>query len=197
MRYAEFLERTHFSKTELIAHSRGKLIEDPPSADMAQLPAPPFLMFDRITKLERSGNSGILVAEQDIDVAAWYFQCHFAGDPVQPGCLGLDAVWQLIGFYCMTAGAVGRGRALGCEQVEFNGQIRPYDCQVRYELKVRRFANSQRSGSAIAIADAEVFVDNAAIYQIKGARVGCFTGIGYTDYPNPESPQARGGIIQR
>ena len=197
MRYAEFLERNHFSKPELIAHGRGNLIDDAPSTDMARLPTPPFLMVDRITKLEKTGATGLLVAEQDVDLAAWYFQCHFAGDPVQPGCLGLDAVWQLIGFYCQTAGAQGSGRALGCEQVEFAGQIRPHDKIVRYEVKIRRYTQLKGTGSAIAIGDAQVFVDDVAIYSIKGARVGCFTNIAYSDYPNPDSPHARGGIIQR
>ena len=197
MQYSEFLERTHFTKNEILAHGRGRLISDPPSTDMARLPTPPFLMFDRITKLEKTGNSGIIQAEQDINVDAWYFQCHFDGDPVQPGCLGLDSVWQLIGFYCITAGALGSGRALGCDSVEFVGQIRPHDKLVRYEVKIRRFTMLKGTGSAIAIGDATVFTNNEAIYNIKGARVGCFTNIAYRDYPNPDAPNSRGGIMER
>lgn len=197
MLYTEFLERSQFSKLELIAHGRGTLIEDAPSKDFAQLPAPPFLMFDRITRVERNGSSGLIHAEQDINVDAWYFQCHFKDDPVQPGCLGLDAVWQLIGFYCTANGAIGSGRALGCDSVEFNGQIRPHDKKVRYEVKIRRFSSMKATGAGIAIGDAQVFVDDQMIYEIKGARVGCFANIAYLDYPNPEAPNARGGIIQR
>lgn len=197
MRYAEFLERGNFTKEELIAHGQGNLISDPPSNDMGALPSPPFLMFDRIVELTRNGSSGTIVAEQDIAVDNWYFQCHFKNDPVQPGCLGLDAVWQLIGFYCIANGATGSGRALGCGEVDFSGQIRPHDKLVRYEVTIRRFQTLKSNGSAIALGDAKVFVDGVQIYTIKGARVGCFSDIGYRDYPNPDSKNARGGIIQR
>ena len=197
MRYAEFLERSHFSKLDLIAHSQGSLIEDPPSNDMGSLPAPPFLMFDRITQISRNGSTGTIIAEQDIAVDNWYFQCHFKNDPVQPGCLGLDAVWQLIGFYCIANGAIGSGRALGCGEVDFSGQIRPYDKKVRYEVTIRRYQALKSNGSAIALGDAKVFVDDAQIYSIKSARVGCFLDIGYRDFPNPDGKNARGGVIQR
>lgn len=197
MLYAEFLERDHFTKTELLACSKSVLVEDAPEAGVAPLPSPPFLMFDRVTKLERSGKSGLIVAEQDIFPDAWFFQCHFQGDPVQPGCLGVDAVWQLIGFYCNAAGAQGSGRALGAQNIEFDGQIRPYDKVVRYEVDVRRFSILKESGSAIAIANGRVYVDDVLIYTIKNAKVGIFKDIAYKDYPNPDSDFARGGLILR
>ncbi len=197
MRYAEFLERSAFSYEELIAHAHGSLLEDPPSSDMGRLPAPPFLMFQRISRLERKGSQGLICAEQDISLDAWYFQCHFRGDPVQPGCLGLDAVWQLIGFYCLANGAVGSGRALGCDQVEFLGQIRPHNKLVTYDVNIRRLQILKASGTAIALGDAKVAVDGEVIYNIKGARVGCFTDIAYDAYPHADHKHAKGGLIQR
>lgn len=196
MLYAEFLERTQFNKQELIAHGNGLLVEDTPIPEFGRIPAPPFLMFDRIVELNRNGSTGSIIAEQDVALDAWYFQCHFKGDPVQPGCLGLDAVWQLVGFYCFANGGLGSGRALGCESVEFLGQIRPHDKVVRYEVNIRRLSILKGKGAAIAVGDARVLVDGEAIYNIKGARVGSFTGINYPDYPLP-SANSRGGILVR
>ncbi len=197
MLYSEFVERTHYTKEELLAMGNGTIVDNPPEGGVARLPSPPFLMFDRITKVERNGRSGKIVAEQDIRPDAWYFQCHFIGDPVQPGCLGLDAIWQLLGFYCAASGAQGSGRALGAKEVEFSGQIRPYDKLVTYELDVRRFSVLKDSGAAIAIADGRVLVDGTEIYAVKDAKVGIFRDIAYTDYPNPHSPHARGGLMTR
>lgn len=197
MLYSEFVERTHYTKEELLAMGNGTIVDNPPEGGVARLPSPPFLMFDRITKVERNGRSGKIVAEQDIRPDAWYFQCHFIGDPVQPGCLGLDAIWQLLGFYCAASGAQGSGRALGAKEVEFSGQIRPYDKLVTYELDVRRFSVLKDSGAAIAIADGRVLVDGTEIYTVKDAKVGIFRDIAYTDYPNPSSPLARGGLMTR
>ena len=183
MRYAEFLERTTFSKEELLGLSQGNLIPDAP-ADFMRLPAPPMLMIDRVVELTRSGARGRIVGEQDIHLTDWFFHCHFRGDPVQPGCLGVDAVWQLIGLYVGAAGAPGSGRALGCKEVEFAGQIRPYNRVVRYEVDIRRFSKLEASGSAVAIGTAKVLVDGEHIYTVKDAKVGLFLGIGYPDYPN-------------
>jgi len=195
MRYAEFLERTYYDKSELLALAKGSLIEDPPEGGIAKLPSPPFLMIDRITKVERGSRSGCIVAEMDVQVDAWFFQCHFLGDPVQPGCLGVDAVWQLLGFYCLANGAPGTGRALGCKAVEFLGQIRPYDKVVRYEVDIRRFSLLKDSGSAVVIGNARVYVDDEQIYTISDAKVGVFRDIAYEDYPNPNSRFARGGLM--
>jgi 3-hydroxyacyl-[acyl-carrier protein] dehydratase / trans-2-decenoyl-[acyl-carrier protein] isomerase len=196
LKYHEFIEKTSYSHTELIACSHGHLIEDPPHDDMVGLPAPPFLMFDRVTLLER-GRRGRIVAEQDIRSDAWYFQCHFRGDPVQPGCLGVDAVWQLIGFYCTASGAIGSGRALGAGRIEFLGQIRPFDKVVTYDVDIRRYSKLDASGSTFCVANGKVSVDGQEIYTIEDAKVGIFKGIAYRDYPNPLSPMARGGIMAR
>ncbi len=195
MRYAELLERTAFSQEELLGISQGNLVEDAP-ADFMRLPAPPMLMFDRVVELTRSGARGRIVAEQDIHLGDWFFQCHFRGDPVQPGCLGVDAVWQLIGLFCGCSGATGSGRALGCKEVEFSGQIRPHNRLVRYEVDIRRFSLLKESGSAVAIGNGTVLVDGEAVYAIKDAKVGMFQGIAYPDYPRA-SANAKGGIMDR
>jgi len=193
MKYKEFLEKDHFEFEDLLAFSYGKCVEDPPDDFDAKLPAPPFLMMDRILSIEKNGNRGRIVAEQDIRLDAWYFQCHFQGDPVQPGCLCVDAVWQLMGFYCVWAGALGAGRALGCEEVVFNGQIRPHNKVARFEVDILRFRNLKQAGSSIVIADANVFIDGENITTVKKARTGIFKGITYKDYPN-HSLNSLGGI---
>jgi 3-hydroxyacyl-[acyl-carrier protein] dehydratase/trans-2-decenoyl-[acyl-carrier protein] isomerase len=182
--YDEYLNKLAFNKPELLAFSWGNLISDPPEEGCGILPAPPMLMFDRVTKIEKNGNRGAIIAEQDLRLDDWFFQCHFRNDPVQPGCLGVDAVWQLIGFYATLRGAKGAGRALGSKEIEFFGQIRPHNKLVRYEINIKRFSQSKSSGSAIAIGSAEVFVDNQLIYIIKDAKVGIFIGIQYNNYPH-------------
>lgn len=193
--YAEFLERASFSKDELLAISQGNLVRDPP-AEFIRLPAPPMLMVDRVLEITRTGARGRIVGEQDIHVDDWFFHCHFRGDPVQPGCLGVDAVWQLVGLYISAAGAPGSGRALGCKEVEFAGQIRPYNQVVRYEVDIRRFSRLEASGSAVAIGSAKVLVDGELIYTVKDAKVGMFLGIAYPDYP-ARSQNSVGGIMDR
>jgi 3-hydroxyacyl-[acyl-carrier protein] dehydratase / trans-2-decenoyl-[acyl-carrier protein] isomerase len=195
MRYAEFRECQSFELPELIAFSYGTLVDDPPVNFEARLPAPPFLMIDRVLSFTSAGRQGSIVAEQDIKLDAWYFQCHMPGDPVQPGCLCVDAVWQLLGFYCVWRGALGAGRALGCGEITFSGQIRPYNKCVRYDIEVRRFAQLKDSGASIAIGDGKVFVDNELIAHIKDARTGVFKGIVYPDYPK-RSANSIGGIMR-
>lgn len=195
MRYAEFLERDTFTKEHLLALSQGNLVDDAP-AEFVRLPAPPMLMIDRVVELVRDGSRGRIVGEQDIHLTDWFFHCHFRGDPVQPGCLGVDAVWQLIGLYCAAAGAPGSGRALGCKEVEFAGQIRPYNQVVRYEVDIRRFSMLKESGASVAIGSARVLVDGEHIYTIKDAKVGTFRGIAYPDYP-ARSANSVGGILDR
>ena len=160
----------------------------------ARLPAPPMLMLDRVTKVERKGNRGRIVGERDVNLDDWFFQCHFLSDPVQPGCLGVDGVWQLIGFFCNWAGGLGAGRALGCGEIEFFWQIRPHDGVVRYELDVLRYREMANSGAAIAIADATVLVDDEAVYTIQRAKVGLFRDLVYADYPRA-SERSRGGKL--
>ncbi|HEY0838554.1 MAG TPA: bifunctional 3-hydroxydecanoyl-ACP dehydratase/trans-2-decenoyl-ACP isomerase [Vulgatibacter sp.] len=195
MRYAEFLERPRFTREELLALSQGRLVEDPPD-EFVRLPAPPMLMIDRVVELRRENPRGRIVAERDVHVDDWFFHCHFRDDPVQPGCLGVDAIWQLLGLYCAAAGAAGSGRALGCGAVEFAGQIRPHDRLVRYEVDVRRFSMLPASGAAIAVGSARVLVDGEPIYSIRDAKVGVFRDIAYPDYPLP-SANSRGGILDR
>lgn len=182
--YAEFLKKTSFSKEELLAFSWGNLIEDRPKEGCGMLPAPPMLMFDRIIELSHQGNKGKIIAEQDILLDAWFFQCHFRQDPVQPGCLGVDAVWQLIGFYACARGAKGSGRALGSKEIEFFGQIRPHNKLVRYEIEIRRYTEMPAQNAAIAIGSAIVSVDGHPIYTIKDAKAGIFLDIQYDDYPH-------------
>lgn len=195
MTYGEFRSRTRFDTAELLAFARGGLIADPPAGFAARLPLPPLLMVDRIVDLGRDGARGRIVAERDVRASDWFFECHFVDDPVQPGCLGLDAVWQLLGFFCTWAGGLGSGRALGVGEVEFFGQIRPHDALVRYEVDVVRYSELRQSGSSIAIGDAVVLVDGEAIYSIKRAKTGLFRGIAYRGYPNL-GPNARGGKIE-
>ena len=195
MKYQEFLERKHFTKEELIAFAYGKLVEDSP-AEFSRLPAPPFLMVDRVLKIEKRGNKGSMIAEKDVHLDEWFFQCHFNGDPVQPGCLGVDAVWQLLGFYCVCCGSEGNGRALGCKEVNFDGQIRPHNSLVRFEINIRRYTVLQGGQSSIVVGNGNVFVDDEHIYAIKDAKVGIFTGIAYKDYPY-KSKNSLGGIITR
>ncbi len=195
MKYKEFLERSHFNKEELIASAYGRLVDDPPS-EFSRLPAPPFLMVDRILEVEKNGPRGKMVAEKDINIDEWFFQCHFNGDPVQPGCLGVDAIWQLLGFYCVWAGSKGHGRALGCKEVSFDGQIRPHNSLVRYEIQIRRFTVLQGGHTSLVVANGNVIVDDELIYTIKDAKVGVFSGIAYTDYPY-KSKNSVGGILTR
>jgi 3-hydroxyacyl-[acyl-carrier protein] dehydratase/trans-2-decenoyl-[acyl-carrier protein] isomerase len=194
MKYAEFRERSAFSKAELLAFAHGHLFDDAPLGFGARLPAPPMLMLDRILEIESRGARGRIVAERDVRLDDWFFQCHFLGDPVQPGCLGVDGVWQLLGFFCAWRGGLGAGRALGCGEVEFAGQIRPHDTCVRYEIDVRRYTELEKAGASMAIGDAAVLVDGDPIYSVKRARVGTFQGIDYPDYPLP-SKNARGGRL--
>jgi len=194
VRYTAFRERDRFDAPELLAFAHGRLVSDPPDGFDARLPLPPMLMVDRIVDIARDGARGRIVAERDVRLDDWFFQCHFAGDPVQPGCLGVDAVWQLLGFFCAWSGALGAGRALGCGEIEFAGQIRPHDGVVRYEVAVRRYTALAGTGAAIALGDATVAVDGAPIYTISKAKAGVFRDLAYADYPLP-SGRARGGRL--
>lgn len=172
------------------------MVEEPPADFDGRLPAPPFLMIDRILSMTSDGRRGEIVAELDIRLDAWYFQCHMPGDPVQPGCLSVDAIWQLLGFYCLWRGGLGAGRALGCGEAAFQGQIRPFNRLVRYEIKVKRYAMLKDSGSALVIGDGLIFVDGDLIAEVKDARAGMFKGIVYRDYPR-RSRNSIGGILRR
>jgi 3-hydroxyacyl-[acyl-carrier protein] dehydratase/trans-2-decenoyl-[acyl-carrier protein] isomerase len=194
--YDEFRARKSFDEAELLAMAHGALISDPPDGFRVRLPAPPMLMLDRILEIRRDGARGRIVAERDVHLDDWFFQCHFRGDPVQPGCLGVDGIWQLLGFYCGWCGGVGSGRALGCGEIEFFGQIRPHDRVVRYEVDVRRYTELASAGASMVIGDATLLVDDEPIYTIKRAKVGTFQGIAYADYPHA-SERSRGGKLTR
>ncbi len=196
MKYQEFQERSYFTQEELLGLGHGTLIEDAPPEYRTRLPVPPMLMLDRVTHIERNKNRGKIIAERDVRLDDWFFQCHFLSDPVQPGCLGVDAIWQLVGLYATWNGGLGTGRALGCGEVEFSGQIRPRDAVVRYEVKIVRYVNLPASGAAIAVGDGRVFVDDEEIYLVKRAKVGIFKDIDYPDYPNA-SENSRGGKMDR
>jgi len=194
LNYKEFLNRDSFNQQELLAFAHGTLVSNPPK-EFSKLPTPPFLMIDRVVEITKEGSKGRIVAEKDIKMDEWFFQCHFAGDPVQPGCLGVDAIWQLLGFYCVWKGSEGVGRALGCKEVFFDGQIRPHNKVVRYEIDIRRFSVLQGGEASLIIGSGKVFVDGELIYTVKDAKVGIFKGIAYTDYPN-KSKNAVGGIMK-
>jgi 3-hydroxyacyl-[acyl-carrier protein] dehydratase/trans-2-decenoyl-[acyl-carrier protein] isomerase len=165
------MQRDSFAYDDLLACSRGELF----GPGNAQLPAPPMLMFDRITRIaEEAGThgKGEVVAELDVRPDLWFFACHFPGDPVMPGCLGLDALWQLTGFFLGWLGAPGRGRALGVGGVKFNGQVTPDAALVTYRVDVKRVL---RRSFSICIADGALEVDGAAVYETRDMRVGVFT----------------------
>ena len=141
----------------------------------AQLPVPNMLMMDRITRIsDRGGNygKGEIVAELDVHPDLWFFACHFPGDPVMPGCLGLDAMWQLVGFFLAWLGNPGRGRALGVGEVKFSGQVLPAAKKVTYYIDVRRILAQKL---VLGIADGRMEVDGREIYLAKNLRVGLFT----------------------
>ncbi len=141
----------------------------------AQLPTPNMLMVDRIVKIADEGGAhgkGEIRAELDIRPDLWFFGCHFPGDPVMPGCLGLDATWQLVGFFLAWIGNPGRGRALGVGDVKFTGQVLPTAKQVSYQIDIKRVINRKL---VLGIADGQVAVDGRVIYTMKDLRVGLFT----------------------
>ena len=141
----------------------------------AQLPAPNMLMIDRITHIDStSGNfdKGIIKAELDIKKDLWFFKCHFRNDPVMPGCLGLDAMWQLVGFFLGWQGKPGKGRALGCGEVKFTGQVLPTASLVSYEIHIKRIVNR---GLILGFADGTLQADNEIIYKAKDLKVGLFS----------------------
>ncbi len=159
-----------FTREELLACSRGELFGEGNS----QLPAPNMLMMDRIVKINDHGGEhgkGEILAELDITPDLWFFDCHFPGDPVMPGCLGLDAMWQLVGFFLGWKGGPGKGRALGVGEVKFTGQILPTAKKVTYKITFKRVINRKL---VMGIADGVVEVDDRPIYSATDLKVGLF-----------------------
>ena len=155
----------------LLACARGELF----GPGNAQLPLPPMLMFDRITSITEDGGDdgkGEMVAEFDINPNLWFFKCHFQGDPVMPGCLGLDALWQMVGFFLGWMGGLGRGRALGVDEVKFTGMVLPTAKKITYIVNLKRVIMRRL---VLGIADGIMKVDGKVIYEAKDLRVGLFT----------------------
>ncbi len=160
-----------FSYEELLACGYGEMF----GPGNAQLPTPNMLMMDRIIDINDHAGSykkGNIFAELDIKPELWFFDCHFPGDPVMPGCLGLDAMWQLVGFYVAWLGNPGKGRALGVGEVKFSGQVLPTASKVSYNIDIKRVITR---GVSLGIADGVMSVDGREIYHAKDLRVGLFT----------------------
>jgi 3-hydroxyacyl-[acyl-carrier protein] dehydratase/trans-2-decenoyl-[acyl-carrier protein] isomerase len=162
--------RTSFGYDDLLACARGELF----GAGNAQLPLPPMLMFDRISEIAEAGGEygkGLVRAVLELKPDLWFFPCHFKGDPVMPGCLGLDALWQLLGFFLGWVGAPGKGRALGLGELKFSGQVLPTVKNVVYGIDIKRV---MRSKLVLGIADGWLSADGSIIYRAMDLKVGLF-----------------------
>ena len=166
-----FEKKNSYSREELLDCGHGKLF----GPGNAQLPLPPMLMFDRIVRINEDAGlfgKGEVVAELDVKQDLWFFDCHFEGDPVMPGCLGLDALWQLIGFYLGWMGGPGHGRALGAGDVKFTGQVTPKTQLITYKVDLKRVIMRKLF---MGIGDARMYADGREIYTAHDLRVGLFT----------------------
>ncbi|MFT5759745.1 MAG: 3-hydroxyacyl-[acyl-carrier protein] dehydratase/trans-2-decenoyl-[acyl-carrier protein] isomerase [Alteromonadaceae bacterium] len=164
-------QKNSFSKEDLVKAGTGEMFGEGNS----QLPSDNMLMMDRILTITEDGGEhgkGEIIAELDINPDLWFFDCHFKGDPVMPGCLGLDAMWQLVGFYLAWSGGPGRGRALGVGEVKFTGQVLPTAKKVTYNITFKRVIKRKLF---MGIADGTVSVDGRVIYTAKDLKVGLFT----------------------
>ena len=163
--------RAAFGYSDLLACARGELF----GPGNAQLPLPPMLMFDRISHISDAGGEhgkGQIVAELDVTPDLWFFACHFQGDPVMPGCLGLDALWQLLGFFLGWMGAPGRGRAIGVGEVKLSGMVVPTVKKVEYIVNLKRVILRKLN---LGIADGILKADGEVVYSASDLRVGLFT----------------------
>jgi 3-hydroxyacyl-[acyl-carrier protein] dehydratase/trans-2-decenoyl-[acyl-carrier protein] isomerase len=164
------VRKSHFTLEDLLECARGKMF----GPGNPQLPLPPMLMFDRITHISDTGgteNKGEIEAEFDIHPDLWFFKCHFQGDPVMPGCLGLDALWQLVGFFLGWMGGLGKGRALGVGEVKFTGMVLPTAKKITYAINLKRVIMRKL---IIGVADGIMKVDGKVIYEAKDLKVGLF-----------------------
>jgi len=165
------LRKSSFDLQGLLACARGELF----GPGNPQLPLPPMLMFDRITSITEDGGEsgkGEVVAEFDVHPDLWFFKCHFQGDPVMPGCLGVDALWQLVGFFLGWMGGLGRGRALGVDEVKFTGMVLPTAKKITYIVNFKRVIMRRL---VLGIADGIMKVDGNVAYEAKGLKVGLYT----------------------
>jgi len=165
------MTQSSFEFDDLIRCAKGEMFGE----GNAQLPLPPMLMFDRIERIAKDGgkfSKGEMIAELLIKPDLWFFGCHFEGDPVMPGCLGLDAMWQLVGFYLGWSGGKCHGRALGVGDVKFSGQVLPDNQKITYQVDIKRIIMRKLT---MGIADAQMSVDGKIIYEAKDLRVGLFT----------------------
>lgn len=163
----------HYNKNDLLASSLGKLF----GQDGPPLPSGNMLMIDRVTKMIKNGgkfNKGFIEAELDINPNLWFFSCHFINDPVMPGCLGLDAMWQLVGFYLGWLGAQGKGRALGVGEVKFIGQVTPTVEKIIYKVNFKKIITRNL---VMGLADGEVLINEKIIYKANNLKVGLFKNI--------------------
>ena len=164
-------QKNSYNYEELIDCAEGKLF----GPGNAKLPSPPMLMFNRITNIQSEGgkfNKGLIEAEFDIKEKMWFFDCHFKEDPVMPGCLGLDAMWQLVGFYLGWVGEPGKGRALGVNTVKFTGEVLKKVKIARYQVDMKRIL--KKEGAVVGLADGTLYADNKAIYEAENLKVGLF-----------------------
>ena len=165
------MKQNSFTYDQLIECAKGNLFGE----GNAQLPMPPMLMFDRITSINENGGAfsrGEVIAELDIKEDLWFFDCHFKNDPVMPGCLGLDAMWQLVGFFLGWLGNPGKGRALGVGTVKFTGEVLQNVKNVRYEIDMKKIMSP--GGTTVGLANGIVLADNKKIYSAESLKVGLF-----------------------
>jgi 3-hydroxyacyl-[acyl-carrier protein] dehydratase/trans-2-decenoyl-[acyl-carrier protein] isomerase len=159
-----------YDYNDLLSCGRGEMF----GPGNPQLPLPPMLMFDRITHISDSGGAhdkGQIVAELDVNPELWFFACHFKGDPVMPGCLGLDSLWQMLGFFLGWVGGEGRGRALGVGEVKFSGMVTPTVKKLEYIVDLKRVI---RRRLTLGIGDGRLAADGTTIYVAKDLKVGLF-----------------------
>ena len=165
------MQKNSFNYNELIDCGKGKLFGE----GNAKLPLPPMLMFDRITEIHKDKGEfkkGFVKAELDIKSDLWFFDCHFKGDPVMPGCLGLDAMWQLVGFYLGWSGEPGKGRALGVNAVKFTGEVLKEVKMATYEINIKRVL--KKEGTSVGLANGILSADGKIIYTAENLKVGLF-----------------------